>query len=73
MCIRDRFVLYIELNDLAPYTRERGHSVDIPEGAHYLAVKALVMGWSWAPFLAHMALVAIMGGEFGAEAGKARM
>eukprot|EP00972_Heterocapsa_arctica_P056625 8358289-Heterocapsa_arctica.AAC.1 len=67
------FVLDVDLDDCVNDMRDRGHSLVIPKGARYLAVQALVMGWSWAPFLAHMALVAIMDGEFGSEAAGSRM
>ena len=67
------FVLDIDLGEFLVYMAGQGHQVEVPEGARFLASKALMMGWSWAPFLAHMSLVAVIDGEFGPTGPSTRM
>ena len=67
------FVLDVDLEVFRDYMLEKGHDFVVPPGARYAAVLALVMGWSWAPFLAHMALTAVIDGEFGEPAAASRL
>ena len=66
------FALDVDLGVLRDYMLEKGRDFIVPPGARYAAFLALVIGWSWAPFLAHMALTAVIDGEFAEPAAAAR-
>ena len=66
-------VMGMELSDFIVFIEHRGHVMS-PAGEHrYLAVTVLVMGWSWAPCLAHSALTDLLDGIHGKEAIPRRM
>ncbi|CAK0895131.1 unnamed protein product [Prorocentrum cordatum] len=52
---------------------ERAVDVEAPADSCYLALKVLVMRWSWAPFLARSALQACMGTALGVGSVRARL
>ncbi|CAE8709859.1 unnamed protein product [Polarella glacialis] len=55
------FVLpLINAQEFADFMRNQGTIITLPATAKFLALSILAMGWSWAPFLAHMTLVAIV-------------
>ena len=55
------------------YMTSRGHCLTKPDGRQHLAITVLVMGWSWAPFLAHSALTDILDGIHGLKARNNRL
>jgi hypothetical protein len=44
-----------DLNEFLGYLRGRWHVIAPPAGAAHIAITVLMMGWIWAPFLAHSA------------------
>ena len=58
----------IHPKEFADYLEEKGLKATVPKGARYVAVSVLVMGWSWAPFLAHSALLALLDVAHGKDA-----
>ncbi|CAK0835831.1 unnamed protein product [Prorocentrum cordatum] len=60
----DEFVLYMA---------EWAVDVEAPADSGFLALEVLVMGWSWAPFLAHSALQACVETALGEGSVRARM
>ena len=51
----------VGVEEFVDYMKEQGVIITVPDDARFLALNVLVMGWSWAPFLAHSTLQACMG------------
>ena len=66
-------VMGVELPDFVHFMEQRGHSLPPAGECRYLAVTVLVMGWSWAPSLAHSALTDLLDGIHGKESIPRRM
>ncbi|CAK0838668.1 unnamed protein product [Prorocentrum cordatum] len=63
----------VGVDELVLCVAERAVDVEAPADSGYLALKVLVMGWSWAPFLARSALQACMETALGEGSVRARM
>ena len=49
----------VTVDEFTAYLRQRGHIWNLGPGKQ-LCITVLVMGWSWAPFLAHSALIDLL-------------
>ena len=63
----------VPLSEFRDYMRAKGRDCDLPSAGPFLALKVLVMGWSWAPFLAHSTLQACMARGLGEDSVGARL
>jgi hypothetical protein len=64
----------VEVHEFVTHMRKQGHVMeDSPITAKHLAVTVLVMGWSWAPYLAHMTLIAALDMAHGPSSAVTRM
>lgn len=63
----------VELPEFLAFMQERGHVLPDPGDATALCVTVLVMGWSWAPFLAHTTLTDLLDGVHGLQSKERRM
>ena len=50
----------ITAQEFVDYMKDQGVTVHKPPGAEFVAICVLVMGWSWAPYIAHTCLMAIL-------------
>ena len=62
----------ITAKELSAYMEAARTPVTLERGQIHLAAKVLVMGWSWAPYLAHITLI-ILDQEFGMSARLSRV
>ena len=61
------------VDDFVAFMKEKGEHVSVMPGCRFAAVSVLVMGWSWAPFLAHSALIALLDLAHGKDGEQHRM
>jgi hypothetical protein len=59
--------------ELAEYALEQGITINLGEDEKFVAIRVLVMGWSWAPWVAQTALGALMDRLFNPVSGGARL
>lgn len=63
----------VDVRELAALLESRGRSCPLRESDRHARLKVLVMGWSWAPFLAHNSLLALLDQAHGPTAELSRM
>ncbi|CAK0863826.1 unnamed protein product, partial [Prorocentrum cordatum] len=63
----------VPVHEFVDYMRTKGRDCVIPDGGPFLALKVLVMGWSWAPFLAHSTQQACVARGLGEDSVGARL
>ncbi|CAK0879893.1 unnamed protein product, partial [Prorocentrum cordatum] len=63
----------VPVHEFVEYMRTKGRGCVIPDGGPFLALKVLVLGWSWAPFLAHSTPQACVARGLGEDSVGARL